>query len=226
LALGEQIGASTQFFLRDHLGNVTDVTDGTAGSLARYNFDPSGRRTLTVGNDVTAIGFTGHRQQLSAGLWLTWHRAYDPVLGRWLSQDPIGFEAGPNFYTYALNNPTNWTDPFGLDVTVCFYSDAAMGFGHVGFGVSGESGTSGYYPDGIQEDKQKDKQCKTIKTPPEKDKCMVICRDQRRANPGEYSLFSRQCTSFVRDCLKECQIFSGDYDGPRPRKFFGGLSSK
>jgi hypothetical protein len=61
VALGEQTATSLQFFLRDHLGNVTDVTDGTAGPLARYIFDPAGRRTLNAGNDVTGIGFTGHR---------------------------------------------------------------------------------------------------------------------------------------------------------------------
>jgi len=111
-------------------------------------------------------------------------------------------------------------------VTVCFYADAAMGFGHVGFGVGGEKSTSGYYPDGIQQDKQKEKSCKVIKSAPDKDTCMLKCRDQRKSNPGTYSLLSRQCTSFVRDCLKECKIFSGDYDGPRPYKFFDGLPSK
>lgn len=40
---------------------------------------------------------------------------YDPHIGRWLEEDPIGFAAGdPNLYRYVRNNPTNATDPSGL----------------------------------------------------------------------------------------------------------------
>ncbi len=40
---------------------------------------------------------------------------YDPTIGRWISEDPIGFEAAdPNLYRYVGNNPTNATDPSGL----------------------------------------------------------------------------------------------------------------
>src|SRR5262245_46570497 len=40
---------------------------------------------------------------------------YDPRIGRFLEQDPSGFEAGdPNLYRYVHNSPTNATDPSGL----------------------------------------------------------------------------------------------------------------
>lgn len=40
---------------------------------------------------------------------------YDPSLGRWLTEDPIGFDAGdPNFYRYVGNNPVRFVDPSGL----------------------------------------------------------------------------------------------------------------
>jgi hypothetical protein len=41
-------------------------------------------------------------------------RYYDPGMGRFLNQDPMGFSQGPNFYTYTNNNPTIYTDSFGL----------------------------------------------------------------------------------------------------------------
>jgi hypothetical protein len=42
---------------------------------------------------------------------------YDPTIGRFISQDPIGFNAGdPNLYRYVGNGPTNATDPDGLKV--------------------------------------------------------------------------------------------------------------
>lgn len=40
---------------------------------------------------------------------------YDPTIGRWLSQDPLGFKPGDaNLYRYAENQPTILTDPSGL----------------------------------------------------------------------------------------------------------------
>ena len=41
---------------------------------------------------------------------------FDPTIGRWLMQDPEGFDAGdPNLYRYVKNDPVNLTDPSGLD---------------------------------------------------------------------------------------------------------------
>jgi hypothetical protein len=41
---------------------------------------------------------------------------YDPTVGRWLEEDPMGFNAGDsNLYRYVENNPTDATDPSGMD---------------------------------------------------------------------------------------------------------------
>ncbi|MCX7427983.1 MAG: hypothetical protein NTW96_20435 [Planctomycetia bacterium] len=40
---------------------------------------------------------------------------YDPTVGRFLEEDPIGFAAGDtNLYRYVHNSPTTRTDPSGL----------------------------------------------------------------------------------------------------------------
>jgi RHS repeat-associated protein len=57
--------------------------------------------------------FTG-RDDDQTGLIYYRARYYDPTIGRFISEDPIGFRAGVNFYAYALNNPTTFKDPSGL----------------------------------------------------------------------------------------------------------------
>jgi RHS repeat-associated protein len=56
---------------------------------------------------VSAADPTGPRKYYRA-------RYYDPKIGRFLSEDPIGFVGGDNFYVYAENNPTTLVDPLGL----------------------------------------------------------------------------------------------------------------
>ena len=40
-------------------------------------------------------------------------RYYDVALGRFLTEDPAGFDAGSNFYSYVANNPARYSDPLG-----------------------------------------------------------------------------------------------------------------
>jgi RHS repeat-associated protein len=116
---GEQVGGTSQFFGADHLGSTTEVTNSSATLLARYAFDPWGRRTVTAGTDVTRTGYAGYRSDPGNGLELTLHRGYDAELGRWVSQDPIGMQGGSNFYAYAENNPVRFNDPLGLAIWIC-----------------------------------------------------------------------------------------------------------
>jgi RHS repeat-associated protein len=111
---GERFGSMARHFATDHLGNVADVTDGSGAVVTRYAFDAWGARTVVTGTDVTDVGFTGHEWNANGSAWLTMYRSYDPGLGRWLSDDPVGLGDGPNMATYVRNRPTvNW-DSLGL----------------------------------------------------------------------------------------------------------------
>ncbi|MFB1122779.1 RHS repeat-associated core domain-containing protein [Dickeya dadantii] len=43
-------------------------------------------------------------------------RYYDPTVGRFTTQDPIGLAGGINLYQYAPNS-LSWVDPLGLAAT-------------------------------------------------------------------------------------------------------------
>ena len=64
-------------------------------------------------------GFTGHIKDSATGLNYMQARYYDPLIGRFLSIDPVGFSPAQPFmfnrYAYVGNDPVNAVDPFGLD---------------------------------------------------------------------------------------------------------------
>jgi len=58
--------------------------------------------------------YTGREYDPESGLYYYRARYYDAGIGRFLSEDPVGFLGGVNFYGYCVNNPVNWIDPWGL----------------------------------------------------------------------------------------------------------------
>lgn len=56
---------------------------------------------------------TARESDTETGLYYYRARYYDPSTGRFVSEDPIAFKGGINFYRYVGNNSTNRIDPFG-----------------------------------------------------------------------------------------------------------------
>lgn len=131
------VDTSIEYIHRDHLGSVDVVTDENGDILVpsgQYSFDAFGQRRST--NWLSALdsneqeellenigirtrrGFTGHEHLDRTGLIHMNGRIYDPVLGRFLSPDPIvqapSFSQGWNRYSYVFNNPLNAIDPSGF----------------------------------------------------------------------------------------------------------------
>ncbi|EEV8840486.1 RHS repeat protein [Escherichia coli] len=55
----------------------------------------------------------GQQYDKESGLYYNRNRYYDPLQGRYITQDPIGLEGGWSLYAYPLN-PVNDIDPLGL----------------------------------------------------------------------------------------------------------------
>ncbi|WP_141997751.1 DNRLRE domain-containing protein [Amycolatopsis cihanbeyliensis] len=104
-------GGDTRRYLTDGLGSTLGLVDGT-GSGASYTYEPFGR-TYGEGDDGGNPYRYAGREDDGTGLYYNRARYYSPVLQRFLSEDPIGFDGGINLYAYAANQPTTLTDPYG-----------------------------------------------------------------------------------------------------------------
>ena len=108
--------------LQDANWNVTALVTLAETVVERYSYDPYGQVTVRDGSGAVIAGSAKdwvflHQggEQIAAGDYDFRNRAYSPSLGRWLSNDPIGFEAGDNnWYRYEGSSPGNRVDPEGL----------------------------------------------------------------------------------------------------------------
>jgi RHS repeat-associated protein len=98
--------------LFDGVGSVTTLTDATGAAVGRVRYSAFGA-PQSSGVTENAVSFTGHQFDAATGLVYARARYYDPALGRFLSQDP---EPAVNPYVYALDAPSEYTDPTGRSI--------------------------------------------------------------------------------------------------------------
>ena len=96
----------------DPRGSVRLVVNAETGEVvSRMSYDEFGRRLSGERVGFQPFQFAGGRRDIGSGLLQFGARHYDPVVGRWISKDPIGFDGGDtNLYGYVLNDPVNFVD--------------------------------------------------------------------------------------------------------------------
>ena len=92
-------GGYISYYHVDGLGSVTSLTNTNAQPVATYVYDSFGNTTATEGI-FNPFRYTGREQDTETGLYYYRARYYDPAIGRFISEDPIGFGGGTNFYAY------------------------------------------------------------------------------------------------------------------------------
>jgi len=102
----------------DHLGSAGSGTADDGHVAWREEYSPFGITRLNDAANDNQAGFTGHIKDSDTGLTYMQARYYDPVIGRFLSVDPVGFMVSRpgqfNRYSYCYNDPVNCTDPTGM----------------------------------------------------------------------------------------------------------------
>ncbi|WP_086933624.1 RHS repeat-associated core domain-containing protein [Agarilytica rhodophyticola] len=101
----------------DHLGSAQSGSDENGNVIWREQYTPYGEEINSPAANDDLAGYTGHIKDSGTGLNYMQARYYDPVVGRFLSNDPVGFVQGRerhfNRYGYTYNDPVNSIDPDG-----------------------------------------------------------------------------------------------------------------
>lgn len=100
-----------RWLIADQLGSIIAVADEDGDALNINSYDEYGRPGLS---NAGRFQYTGQVWLDSADVYHYKARAYDPLLGRFLQTDPIGYAGGLNLYMCMENDPVNMVDPMGL----------------------------------------------------------------------------------------------------------------
>jgi RHS repeat-associated protein len=127
-ALFARIGqtGTVAWYLTDHLGSVTGLMNNSGSLIDALVYDAYGNVTSeTSPSNGDRYAYTGRERDVETGLQYNRARWYDPSTGRWITQDPLGFDAGDsNLYRYVNNRPTVATDPTGRIYFTFDWSDS------------------------------------------------------------------------------------------------------
>ena len=97
-----------------HLGTLRELTSQQGKLVWKARYKTYGNVAEKDVEEVeNNLRFQGQYFDEETGLHYNRHRYYDPSLGQFTTQDPIGLLGGVNNYQYAPN-PVGWVDPLGL----------------------------------------------------------------------------------------------------------------
>jgi RHS repeat-associated protein len=85
--------------LTDALGSTLALSDSTGALQTQYTYEPFGNAMASGAATTNSFAYTG-RELDPTGLYFYRDRYYNPQLGRFISEDPVGFKSGINVYAY------------------------------------------------------------------------------------------------------------------------------
>ncbi|WP_180777800.1 RHS repeat-associated core domain-containing protein, partial [Vibrio parahaemolyticus] len=101
------------FYECDQVGKPERLIDCSGHVVWSARYDVNGYAHIDIEEVVNPLRFQGQYFDKETNLHYNLARYYDPMLGRFIQQDPISIVGGINHYQYAVN-PVQWIDPTGL----------------------------------------------------------------------------------------------------------------
>src|ERR1019366_2196885 len=103
----------TYFYHADGLGSIMSLTNGSGQLANSYVYDSFGNLTASTGTITNPFRYTAREFDSETGLYYYRARFYDPVVGRFLSEDPNKNEVAVSMYVYVENSAITQADPNG-----------------------------------------------------------------------------------------------------------------
>ncbi|WP_413568876.1 RHS repeat-associated core domain-containing protein [Bdellovibrio sp. HCB117] len=102
--------------ISNQVGTPKAIVESSTGKIVEtLSYDEFGVSLDGKRSSYLPFGFAGGLSDSDTSLLRFGARDYDPIVGRWTSKDPIGFNGGDtNFYGYTFQDPVNFVDPSGL----------------------------------------------------------------------------------------------------------------
>ncbi len=112
--IGEYRDGNSYVNCFDALGSTTERIDAEESVTDKFRYTAFGIQTLAADSAIhTWVGRFGYQKDTSNRFYVR-RRYYAADMGRWYSQDPVGFIDGANRYGYVKNGPLTRIDPSGL----------------------------------------------------------------------------------------------------------------
>ena len=110
-----QIDNEITYLHSDHLDTPRRGTDDLQTTVWQWESNAFGNTKPQIETTEVNLRFPGQYQDEETDLHYNWNRYYDPILGRYVTSDPIGLPGGMNTYGYVGGNPLRFIDLRGLD---------------------------------------------------------------------------------------------------------------
>jgi RHS repeat-associated protein len=117
----QQDNIKLYWYQNDHLGTPIALTGSLGDTLYECQYNAYGQiiNETHHQDDIDSLPnnplrFQGQYYDEETGLHYNLNRYYDPFIGRYITQDPLGILGGLNSYQYVNGDPINWIDPLGL----------------------------------------------------------------------------------------------------------------
>jgi RHS repeat-associated protein len=114
--IAEKRNGVRSLYVPDPLGSTAALLDNTQTKTDTFEYWPYGEVRTRTGTNVTPfqfVGTQGYYRDSNSRMYVR-ARMLDAPLGRWMTQDPIGFDGDDtNLYRYSQNNVTTFIDPSG-----------------------------------------------------------------------------------------------------------------